>query len=768
MKIGIMTWYRYENYGTALQASALSKKIEQLGYDPRLIQYTPKGKCTVEEKVDWKYITHKIKNKILQYNKRLYISEERRKLFLQYIEMHIVESKVCNTYPELFELNEEYDAFVCGSDQIWSPLCFDDKYFLSFVEDSEKMVAYAPSIGSIEITNSSIREKMSQLLKRFKHLSVREKQGAKLIYDIAGVDAKVVLDPTLLLTADEWNDYVAKERTTILKKDYIVCYFLGEYQKYAAFIKTLSKKSGMPVYVIPVFEGQEKEAVPYEVGPSEFITLIKGAKYVCTDSFHGMAFSINFNIPFSVFKRFSDSDPENQNSRIFNLLELLKLSDRLIEPTPNAQWEDIFECDFEYANRNLEKLRGDSIEFLKKSLEQATKDRDKKEDYKITDLCCGCGACASICPTSAIIINEDSEGFQHYNINFDACVECGLCKKVCPFLKVTAGSMNSAICLSSVKSKDTKVLKYSSSGGVGYEIARFCNKNEMYVSGSAYNTQNNCAEHILIEPCHEEELTLLQGSKYIQSISENVLKEIRQLEEGKQLAFFGTPCQTAGVDKVLRIMGRRNEAILVDLICHGVPSRFLWRKYIKDAKHKYKIGDHPKVLFRNPDNEWRKMTMVLKGNGHKYKKGEKRDDFYAFFRRGLCYMKTCYDCPYREKTAADIRIGDYWGARFSDDKTGVSMVIVNTERGKSLLNELENTGRIATAYHDLQEYWDVQYPYNPKVPVFREQLINKLKIADMHLSDLRQDYCTSYDIAEKLNTFKVKIKYCKSLIRKEH
>ena len=162
------------------------------------------------------------------------------------------------------------------------------------------------------------------------------------------------------------------------------------------------------------------------------------------------------------------------------------------------------------------------------------------------------------------------------------------------------------------------------------------------------------------------------------------------------------------------------------------------------------------------------MTMVLKGNGHKYKKDEKRDDFYAFFRRGLCYMKTCYDCPYREKSAADIRIGDYWGERFSDDKTGVSMVIVNTERGKSLLKELENTGRIDTAYHDLQEYWDVQYPYNPKVPVFREQLINKLKITDMHLSDLRQEYCTSYDIAEKLNTFKVKIKYCKSLIRKEH
>lgn len=772
MRIGIMTWYRYENYGTVLQACALSKKIEQLGYDPRFIQYTPKGKCIVEEKFDWKYITHKIKNKIINRNNRLYVSEERHKLFKKYIELHIVETRLCNTYPELFELNEEYDAFVCGSDQIWSPLCFDDKYFLSFVKNSEKMVAYAPSIGTVEVTNSYIREEMSQQLKRFKYLSVREKQGAELIYNIAGVDAKVVLDPTLLLTAEEWKVYGVKDRATILKSNYIVCYFLGEYRKYETFVKTLSKKSGMSVYVVPVFDGQEKYAAPFEVGPSEFITLIKNAKYVCTDSFHGMAFSINFNIPFSVFKRFSDGDPENQNSRIINLLEVLKLSDRLIESTSNALSKNFFECDFEYANRKLEKLRDDSIEFLKKTLAQATKSRDDKkeynEDYKITDLCCGCGSCASICPTGAITIGEDSEGFQHYNINCDSCVNCGLCKKVCPFVKIIAGTMNNAISLCSVKSKDSQILKHSSSGGIGYEIARFCNRNEMYVSGSMYNTQKNCAEHILIKPYHEKELSLIQGSKYIQSVSEKVFKEICQLEKGKQLAFFGTPCQVAGIDKVLRVMGRRNDAVLVDLICHGVPSLFLWRKYIKAIKLKYRIGEHPKVSFRNPHGEWRNRTMVLNGNGCKYKKSEKKDDFYAFFRRNLCYMKTCYECPYREKTAADIRIGDYWGERYLNDKTGVSMVIINTEKGRYLLNELEQTGRINIDYHELLEYWTVQHPYNSKIPAFREQLINELKTADVSLTDLRKKYCTSYDIWEAFNDIKMKIKSYKSFIRKEN
>lgn len=113
------------------------------------------------------------------------------------------------TYSELNDLNMEYDAFVCGSDQIWSPLCYDSKYFLDFVENTDKMIAYAPSIGSTKIDDSIIREKMFQHISRFKHLAVREQQGAELIKKLTGHDAKVVLDPTLLMDAAEWDEFAS-------------------------------------------------------------------------------------------------------------------------------------------------------------------------------------------------------------------------------------------------------------------------------------------------------------------------------------------------------------------------------------------------------------------------------------------------------------------------------------------------------------------------------------------------------------------------------
>ena len=752
-KIGIMTWYTYQNYGSALQASALYKTVQELGYEPCFIQYPPKDALPDTTAL---HITKRLFKKIKSIGNAHYTSAEQSRLFNHYLSQKTSESKLCLTYPELYDLNEVYSAFICGSDQIWSPICYDPKYFLPFVEDENKMIAYAPSMGSTEISNPIIREKTASHISRFKHLSVREQQAADLIKELTGQDAKVVLDPTLLMDASAWDKYAEVDTTKEIEAPkYLVCYFLGESEKYMDYVRHLAKELNIPYYVIPVTTRQKKSenAVPFEVGPAEFISLIRKAAYVCTDSFHGTAFSVNYGIPFSVFKRFKDNDPKNQNSRIFNLLKKLGLEERLVDYADKKNCQVPLTCDFTQAHGLLSSERIQSLEYLEKALKSAVSSsgKDKVKPFKITDLCCGCGACANVCGKGAITITKNEEGFEHYTIDNDKCVACGQCKTVCPMNHVIAPHMQDSQALYAIKSGSDEVLSHSSSGGVGYELASRLLDEGYAVCGCTYDSSTDAAKHIWIYPNEKEKLHLLQGSKYIQSISSEALSQICDVAKSNKIAFFGTPCQAAGVDKLLRKKGLREKALIIDLICHGVPTQHLWNKYLDDINKNFCTGEHPSVLFRNKQSPWRKRKISVQGNNHLYMCGENKDNFYAFFRRGLCYMPSCSDCPYRERSASDIRIGDYWGERFKEDKQGVSMVIANSLVGKQTLDSLKQNQSCHINKFDLAEYWDVQYPYNQHRPLIREQLIDDLKNENTNLSTLRKKYCSYYDWSERLS-----------------
>lgn len=750
-KVAIMTWHSYWNYGSVLQASALCHVADNMGYEPVLVQYPPKGGVADAVKIN---LGKRVFDKICSKINPVYESIERENLFVEYLQNRVSYTERCVSYPELHDLNEKYQAFICGSDQIWSPLCYDSKYFLDFVENTDKMIAYAPSMGTSKIENEVIRRNMAEQLFRFKSLSVREQQGAELIRKLTGKNAKVVLDPTLLMNAAEWDVYAeTAEVQKVSNEKYILCYFLGKSEKYMGYVKTLSKRLKLPFYVIPVTARQKKEknAVPFEVGPKEFVSLIRNASYVCTDSFHGVAFSVNYNIPFSVFRRFKDNDPKNQNSRVFHLLKLLKLEKRLTDYQKKDAIEVETVFDFNEANKQLELWRKDSAEYLADALGAAVhvlKNDEEKRAYKITDRCCGCGACATVCTKNAISIKRDVEGFEQYEIDMAKCVQCGLCKTVCPMTDISAQPIKNSVELYSVKSKSVEVLKKSSSGGVAYEVALNLIDEGYSVCGCIYDNEDNIAKHIWIVSDEKEKLALLQGSKYIQSRTSEALKQTAEKTKENKIVFFGTPCQVAAVDKLLQKKGLRERALLVDLICHGVPTSYLWEKYLREIDKSYGTGKHPEVLFRSKEHEWRLRLLLVKGNGHVYKRDERKDDFYAFFRRGLCDMKACSDCPYRERSSADLRIGDYWGERFVNDKQGVSMVIANTDEGAALIKRLKKNGVCQIKTHDLEEYWSVQYPYNPKYPLVREKLIEELRNDKVSLHSLRRKYCSYYDRVE--------------------
>ena len=758
-KVALMTWYKYHNYGTALQAASLYNVIKELGYDVDIINYTPKKNRNYSCEKVYRFILETTLKKIKERLNPSAIPQKRKNLFNDFLAKNITETIACRSFPELHDLNNIYDAFVCGSDQIWSPLCFDDKYFLSFVDESSKMVAYAPSMGNNKIYDERLRRKISKNLERFINLSVRENDGKKLIKNLTGQTAKVVLDPTLLLSRDNWDGFISScNPQNLPDKKYIICYFLGNPQKYSKYVSMLSKKTGLPYYIIPVKRNQFacSNKIPFEVGPIEFVSLIKNASYVCTDSFHGMAFSIIYNIPFTAFKRFSDKDRRNQNSRLENLLDTLDLKDRLISLDCKYTFAEFDNYNFENANGILANLKDESMQYIKSALNAATNYiQGNNYNYKITENCCGCGACAAVCSKGAITIQKNEEGFEHYSIQREMCVKCGKCKTVCPMTNVEAPEIQKSYALYSVKNKSEQALKASSSAGVGYALSKFGIKNNYHVCGCTYDQQNSVARHILISPDQGDKIELLQGSKYIQSITADVLKKINVMTPEEKLIFFGTPCQVAAVRKLLKNKFMGN-VILVDLICHGVPTYHLWTNYIEEINKSHSTGLNPSVLFRSRTKTWHKRFIKIQGNGNTYLKSERKDDFYAFFRRGICDMQSCSECPYREKTSADLRIGDYWGKKFQNSDYPVSMIIANTKAGTELLSQLEAENCILEK-QNLSEYWDIQAPYNLKQTLYREEIIFALKNRTKSLHKLRTKYCKYYDVFELLGRVKAKI-----------
>lgn len=746
-KVALMTWFHYLNYGTSLQVTASIYTIKKLGYQVDVVNYIPHAKLvTLKNYKDFNLYLGIIKKKIKNGKNKSIIDQDRKKAFEKFLDKNISLTEECKTDSDLFLLNEKYDAFVCGSDQIWAPSIFNEKYFLSFVENPKKMIAYAPSIGLSIIEDPYVKKRIAENIGRFEQLSVREVQGAKLIKEICNKNAKVVLDPTLLLTAGEWDTMAIGNNES---NPYILCYFLGTNKDNWSHVYKLSKKTNIPLKIIPVFSSDYERGndVVDGIGPGEFLNLVKNASMICTDSFHGTIFSIIYNKPFYAYERFSSKDENNQNSRIYNILELLDFEERLIRDTKTLP-SDLLTCDYTNANKKLEIERIKSQEYLKNALNLATEEKTVY-NFKITNTCCGCGACSIICPTNAIVIKRDEKGFLKSFINQDICISCSQCKTVCPFcdnkdIDIDKDKHN----LYMLKSLDKKTLNTSASGGAAYEIAKAFSLEGYEIVGCIYDNGKREAVHKLAKAGDLDSLDAFKGSKYLQSNTKDVFNDV--YKNANKAVIFGTPCQIAGIDLLLKSKNKREDYFLVDLICHGVPSQNLWTKYLKEGSKRYGYGKTPDVIFRDKSKGWRDKFIKIEGDNKTYVSNEKKDLFYRFFLLRHINMEACYECKFRTSSAADIRIGDYWGPRYKDDKEGVSMVIAMTMVGENILNRLETDSKIELAKKECVEYWTVQYPENPIKPVFYDELLKDLIDKEKSLDEIADYYCRGFEFKNKI------------------
>lgn len=309
----------------------------------------------------------------------------------------------------------------------------------------------------------------------------------------------------------------------------------------------------------------------------------------------------------------------------------------------------------------------------------------------VDENCTGCTACSSICPKNSISMIDNGEGFLYPQVDKDTCIDCGLCEKVCPLINPPVVSSDTKSF--GVKNRDIEERKRSASGGVFPLLANLIINQGGLVYGAAYD-KNFDVEHISISDI--ESISKLQSAKYSQSKLGNCFRAVhKELNNGKLVLFSGTPCQCSGLKTFL---GRDyKNLILVDLVCHGVPSPKVWQTYIDYRAMTENDGKRPlRINLRSKKSGWsyyKYSTEFDYGNGQKTYIYSDKDLFMRAFIGNICLRKSCSCCHAKGvNRCSDLTLGDYWGVWDQypdlDDNYGTSLVLVHTEKGESLINKL--------------------------------------------------------------------------------
>lgn len=692
MKVDIITRHSVPNYGSLLQSYATQKVIEDMGFETEIINYTrydERYKNLVNSLIKgkkWnKNFIMRLFYKVIQtpnYARMYKKFENFRNSFLK---------ETLREYGSIEELKKNppiADVYCSGSDQIWGKIGtadYDEAYFLQFVNDrNKKCIAYSSSFGKKDI-DEILKNKLNELLKNYKEIMVREDTAKKILNEHGFENVKQVLDPTFLLDREKWSELANKAKKKY--NGYILVYQLHDNKEFDRYAKQFSKKTGLKLLRVSpsIYHIIRSGKLIYLPNQYDFLALFKNAEYILTDSFHATVFSIIFN------KKFVDILPGNTSTRIISILELVGLNDRILKNYTDFSFIDK-KINFEECNKIIKKEREKSIELLKKAIidgSENTIDMLNKH-YR----CTGCRMCKQICPVKAINMIENEEGFYEPTIDKERCIKCGLCYKKCP--QLNHAMINQKLekqMIFATKNKDIKEQRTSSSGGIFSALAKIILNSNGVIYGASFN-ENLELEHIRINDI--KDLYKLKGSKYIQSNVQDTFKLVKNdLNNNKQVLYVGTPCQIGGLRNFLS--KEYDNLILVDLVCHGVPSQKLFNQYIKclEKINRSKVINYE---FRNKEKAIWELGYIpkvqFKNNTNKYLYGD-TDIYIQSFLKGNTLMEACYNCQYTNlERIADITIGDLWGTNkiYPElyDEKGISLLLVNTKKGKKIFDKIKD------------------------------------------------------------------------------
>lgn len=363
-------------------------------------------------------------------------------------------------------------------------------------------------------------------------------------------------------------------------------------------------------------------------------------------------------------------------------------------------------------------------------------------DVQDKKICCGCTACLQRCPKHCISLKEDQEGFLYPFVNKELCINCGICEKVCPF--INPENPIPAISVCAAKNKDKLIRIKSSSGGVFLPLAKLIISKQGVVFGATFDSSFD--KVLIVHGETEEEVLPMMGSKYLQAEVGSSYKEVENyLKGGRIVLFTGSPCQVAGLNKFL--CKNYSNLLTVEYLCHGVPSPGVWRKYKQEmlqniSAQRAAAGKNtvlssslnviPAIAgieFRNKSlHGWKKYSFVVREKStFKVDKNSVLLSCYHYknpymrgFLNNLYLRPSCYNCKSKNGVShADLTIGDFWGVntvipKFDDDK-GVSLVLVNSKKGKSYFKDLDMDVR----YTELNVVHRMNGGFKERIPIPR-------------------------------------------------
>ena len=477
----------------------------------------------------------------------------------------------------------------------------------------------------------------------------------------------------------------------ITKKPYILIYQIDSNPASDISVKTLEKKFRCNVYTMTVPRLGSIHGRKGVAGPVEFLSLLKGAEFLVTNSFHGIALSLLLEKQFYVYEN------GGVMTRIDGLLSQVGLMGRKIKMSSDIDRRDII--DYHSVNIRLKELRDESRAFLKSALagEMAEKmivkthgkpsiksmnEREKKD-------CCGCSACADVCPINAIKMELDEEGFLYPKINEDICIHCGKCDKVCGFSPVMKRAMPFTLPKAyGVKHRNDRVRISSRSGAAFVAFSDIILKQGGVIYGAVMHADFSVS-HVRAD--NYPQRNMMKKAKYVQSSTVGIYPNVEcDLKAGKSVLFSGTPCQVAGLLAYLQENKIDDSKLFCcDLVCHGVPSPAIWKNYVDYIQKKYKR----KIIeanFRDKEFGWDSHceSFVLENCSKKVVSRDYTDLFYDH----IMFRPACYNCQFANVyRPGDLTLADFWGIEKNDasfnDNQGVSLVLVNTAKGMELFEK---------------------------------------------------------------------------------
>ena len=367
--------------------------------------------------------------------------------------------------------------------------------------------------------------------------------------------------------------------------------------------------------------------------------------------------------------------------------------------------------------------------------------------------CTSCQMCAAVCSREAITIRLNEDGFYRPYIDEDKCTDCSLCTKVCykfdEDIKVTNAEALKNVKVYSAQHKSDELLEKVTSGGVADALAKELVRQGYTCIGVTYNDSEHRAEHSTAQS--EEETDAFRGSKYIQSYSVDTFKRLVRGVRNEKYAVFGLPCHIYAVHNFLRMRNLRDKCVLIDLFCHGCPSMLVWSKYEQRIKEMADGKKFDEVQFRSKVRGWGNFYVVVVVEGVKaFISNPKQDEFYSLFFSDHVLNDACSDCKLRSTMEyTDIRLGDFWGKRFLNDRKGVSAVAVTSERGEALFRIIENQFEITeSCMSEVVVKQSYGRSYSPDIGL-RKQMLDALRDDNKSLADVVNLFYSKQGIAMK-------------------